>query len=85
MDNYKLCFADWKDDRVNLVLILNYMVNSQQISSISSLVIDLGKILFGSGVVGFFIPNTNIPVETFVIAIAVSSVLFFTGVIILKK
>lgn len=60
------------------------MFNSKQLNSLSSLVIDLGKILFGSGVIGFFISDINIPLETFIGALFFSVATFFIGVLILK-
>lgn len=55
-----------------------------QLDVLSKLLIDIGKLFFGSVVVGFFIPSLNIPPFTFVIGIVISITLFVFGVNLVK-
>ena len=51
-----------------------------QLEVLSKLLIDIGKLFFGSVVVGFFVPSLNIPLLTFVAGIIISIILFVFGV-----
>ncbi len=62
-------------------------LNKIQIESISEFFADLAKILFGSAVVGFFVPGFagNVSIPTFVVGSLLSAGLFISSVIILKE
>lgn len=61
--------------------------DSEQKRIISSIFIDIGKLFFGGGVVGFFIPGISgkINVVTFVFTLLSSMICFIIGVKIIKR
>ena len=62
------------------------MFSQGKIEVASGLVIDLGKILFGATVVGFFIPGFSgaVTVSTFVSGALLSGALFIIGIKLTK-
>ena len=58
------------------------MLSSSQIKELSRLSLDLGKIIFGSGVIGFFFPifSKEVSGGEFAVASIVSGVLFVMGI-----
>ncbi len=62
------------------------MTSSPRVEIIAKLVIDLGKILFGAAVVGFFIPGFSGAVTplTFISGALLSGLLFSIGVMLTK-
>lgn len=61
-------------------------LNKIQIESISEFFADLAKILFGSAVVGFFVPGFggNVSTSVFISGTIISAGLFVSSVVILK-
>lgn len=61
--------------------------NEEQIKGISKYLMDLSKLLFGSAIVGFFIPGYSGKVSTaiFIIGVVSSMGLFASGIFILKS
>jgi len=64
-----------------------YRLNKIQLDKFSNFLIDLAKILFGSTVVGFFVPgfSGNVDIATFVIGIAATFTSLVTGLKIVEK
>lgn len=62
-------------------------LNKDQLVLTAKTFTDLAKILFGSAVIGFFIPGFSgaVTIPIFIIGGVVSASLFFLGVIILKS
>lgn len=62
-------------------------LNRSQIESVSKFFADLAKIMVGSAVVGFFIPNFagNVSTAVFISGTIISAGLFVLSVIILKN
>ena len=62
------------------------MLSPKELEKLSGLVIDLGKILFGAAVIGFFIPGFSGAVTpvTFITGTLLSSALFAVGVKLIK-
>ena len=60
--------------------------NKEQIEVISKMFADLAKILFGSAVVGFFIPGASgsVGISTFIIGASFSAGFFAVSVVLLK-
>lgn len=64
----------------------NYL-NRLQLKMVSSLSLDLGKLFLATGVIGFLFPNINAKIDmiSFLLALILSVILFFLGVLILSK
>lgn len=62
-------------------------LNKPQLQTISGFLVDLAKLLFGSGVVGFFIPGSNnqINLQAFVIASTGALICLIFGISLLKN
>ena len=69
-------------DKIN---IDDMQFSALQVKTVSKLILDLGKIFFGSVVVGFFIPSLEIPLAVFLSGTAFSLGLFIIGIKLLKS
>jgi hypothetical protein len=56
------------------------LVNREQIKTLSNLLVDLGKIVVGSVVIGFFIPSLKVSFLSFLIGIAFTVFFFYFGI-----
>lgn len=61
--------------------------DSQQKRTISEIFVDIGKLFFAGGVIGFFIPGIGGKISTgsFVITLIGSIIFFMIGIILAKK